>query len=352
MTHDSQLIERTAIVLFNLGGPDGPQAVKPFLFNLFNDPAIIGAPGLIRWLLAKFISGKRAPIAQQIYARMGGGSPIVPNTQAQAAALEQALGDQVKCFITMRYWHPRASEAIKAINAYKPERLILLPLYPQFSTTTTRSSVQEFWREVQLDNGWLQANKDKLNPQTLSCYPSQSGFIEAQVALIRPMLEEAAKQGKPRLLLSAHGLPEKVIKAGDPYQYQCEQTAQAIVRKLDIPDLDWLNCYQSRVGPLKWIGPSTDDEIHRAGRDKVPVVLAPIAFVSEHSETLVELDIEYRELAHEQGVPGYWRVPTVSSHPAFISGLADLVRCALAGKVACRTCPPEFTTCPCQRSSS
>jgi len=342
--------QRVAIVLFNLGGPDGPAAVQPFLQNLFSDPAIIRAPGPIRWLLARLISKRRAPVAREIYAKMGGGSPILPNTQAQAQALEAVLGDRFKCFIVMRYWHPRARAVVEQLNVYQPDKLVLLSLYPQFSSTTTQSSVDEFWREVQADAGWLHQHWDHLQTPLPCCYPFDGGFIEAQAALIKPQLEQAAKFGTPRLLLSAHGLPEKVINAGDPYQWQCEQTAKAIVAKLDMPGLDWLNCYQSRVGPLKWIGPSTDSEIERAGRDKVPVVLAPIAFVSEHSETLVELDIEYKELAHETGVPFYGRVPTVSTHPAFIDTLATRVRQALDGAARPRLCPAEFGNCPCQQT--
>ena len=343
---------RIAIVLFNLGGPDNKAAVQPFLQNLFSDPAIIRAPGPIRWLLARLISKRRAPIAREIYQNMGGGSPIVANTQAQAQALEAALGEGYKCFIAMRYWHPRAAEVVKALNDYQPDQVILLPLYPQFSSTTTQSSLDEFRREVQQVGGWLAQHADRITAASPCCYPVEAGFIRAQAALIRPYLEEAAKHGAPRLLLSSHGLPEKVILAGDPYQWQCEQTAQAIIKELNWPGLDWLNCYQSRVGPLKWIGPSTEDEVARAGADKVPVVLAPIAFVSEHSETLVELDIEYRELAHDKGVPHYGRVPTVAAHPDFIAGLAGLVRQAQSGQMPARCCPPQFGNCPCRQAAS
>lgn len=331
--------QRIAIVLFNLGGPDGPEAVEPFLFNLFDDPAIIRLPGFLRHFVARVISKKRTPTAKEIYAHLGGASPILPNTIAQARALEAELGESFKCFIAMRYWKPRAQEVVQQLRAYKPDRVILLPLYPQFSSTTTASSVREFcslWPE---------------SVEMINCYPCDDGFIAAQVDLIKPMLKEAGKLGKPRLLLSAHGLPEKVVKAGDPYQWQCEQTGLAIIEALKQPHLDWLNCYQSRVGPLKWIGPSTEEEIHRAGHDKVPVVIAPIAFVSEHSETLVELDIAYKKLADECGVPGYFRVPTVGTHPAFIAGLAALVRQRLAGQGGGRICPEGFKDCPCRRAS-
>jgi ferrochelatase len=329
------MTSRTAIILFNLGGPDTQAAVQPFLQNLFSDPAIIRLPTFLRLPLAKFIAARRAPKAKGIYQQMGGGSPILPNTEAQARALEAELGAGFKCFIAMRYWHPLAPQTAAEVKAWGADKVVYLPLYPQFSSTTTASSVKDFATLV---------------PPThnVCCYPFDDGFITAQAELIRPQLEQAAKYGKPRLLLSAHGLPEKVIKDGDPYQWQCEQTARAIVAKLNMPELDWLNCYQSRVGPLKWIGPATEQEIERAGHDKVPVVLAPIAFVSEHSETLVELDIEYRELAHEVGVPFYGRVPVVATHPAFIAALATRVRAALAGEAKPRLCPPDYKDCPCR----
>lgn len=338
---------RTAIVLFNLGGPDRPEAIQPFLFNLFNDPAIIGAPLLIRFLLARLISRRRAPVAAEIYAKMGGASPILPNTEAQARALEAALGDlgDVRCFVAMRYWQPRAAETALAVKDFQPDRIILLPLYPQYSETTSGSSLKE-WARMAKQVG-LTA------PVTcICCYPRQAGFITAMVDLIRPAYAQACAGGqKPRLVFSAHGLPKKIIARGDPYQWQVEQTAAAVVAALDIQNLDWLVAYQSRVGPLEWIGPATDAEIRRAGADGVPLVLCPVAFVSEHSETLVELDIEYAELAHEVGVPAYFRVPTVATHPAFIAGLAETVRGGLnrGPGLACDSrvciCPPTATRC-------
>ena len=342
--------QRVAIVLFNLGGPDCQEAVKPFLFNLFYDPAIIRLPNPLRWLVAKLISSRRAPTAREIYAEMGGGSPILPNTAAQARALEAVLGEGYKCFIAMRYWKPRVAEVVQQLAAYKPDEVVLLPLYPQFSSTTTASSYRELMVELTRQYSWLNQHWPERVPvkfSTVWCYPVQPDFIRAQAALIRPLLEEASQQGKPRLLMSFHGLPEKVVKAGDPYQLQCELGAQAIVKELGIDGLDWQVCYQSRVGPLKWIGPSTEQEIERAGHDKAPVVLAPVAFVSEHSETLVELDIEYKKLAQDSGVPLYLRVPAVGAHPDFIKGLATLVQDALSDKLPPRRCPPEFTDCPC-----
>jgi len=191
-----------------------------------------------------------------------------------------------------------------------------LPLYPQFSTTTTGSSFE----------AWQKAARFSTPTARVQSYPIDPGFIAASVELVRQGLAEAG-DGARRVLFSAHGLPEKIIKAGDPYQRQVEQTAKAIAEALGLTD--WSVCYQSRVGPLKWIGPSTEHEIRRAGADKAGIVLYPLSFVSEHSETLVELDIDYRQLASEAGVPAYIRVPTVGTHPLFIRGLARLVRDAL-----------------------
>lgn len=341
---------RRAVVLFNLGGPDGPEAVRPFLFNLFNDPAIIGLPTPLRWLVAKLIARRRAPIARAIYARIGGRSPLLDLTRQQAAALKERLGRDTEVFVAMRYWHPLTDETVRAVQAFRPDEIVLLPLYPQYSTTTSGSSLAA-WRTAGAAAG--------LNVRThaVCCYPTEPGFIAALAKLIRPALAEASRAGRVRLLFSAHGLPKKVIDAGDPYQWQVEQTAAAVIAALGIDHLDAVVCYQSRVGPLEWIGPATEAEIRRAGADGVGLVVVPIAFVSEHSETLVELDIEYRELAHQAGVPEYVRVPAVATDADFIAGLADLVRAAgkQAGFVSCQgktpLCPRDRTACPCRGKS-
>ncbi len=326
---------KIAVVLFNLGGPDKPEAVQPFLFNLFNDHAIIDLPKPLRWFVAKMISRRRAPVAREIYRHLGGGSPLLPNTEAQAEALEKALqgrlgdrGHEVRTFIAMRYWHPRSDEAAGAVKAYAPDRIVLLPLYPQFSTTTTGSSLTD-WRAAAKRQGL------DVPSRAICCYPRQPGFIAAMASALGAALAEASKVGRPRVLFSAHGLPEKVVASGDPYQWQVEQSAAAIVQALghsgaSTGDLDWIVSYQSRVGPLDWIKPYTVAEIERAGSDGVPLIVVPLAFVSEHSETLVELDIEYRKLAETSGVPLYLRVATAGSGDAFIGGLADLVAAAVA----------------------
>lgn len=342
---------KLAVVLFNLGGPDRPEAVQPFLFNLFNDPAIIGAPNPIRWALAKFISSRRAPVAREIYAHLGGKSPLLEQTRSQAQALEQALttssDDQVRVFIAMRYWHPMTAETVAEVKEFAPDRVVLLPLYPQYSRTTSGSSLK-LWAEEAKRQGLTCPS------QSICCWPTMDGFVSAMASSVSEAVHRLASHGEPRVLFSAHGLPKKVIAGGDPYQWQVEQSAAAIVEKMALPGLDWQVCYQSRVGPLEWIGPATEAEIHRAGADGVPLVVVPLAFVSEHSETLVELDIEYGALATESGVPAYARVSTVQSSPAFIDGLAGLVRQTLSNGAALqaeqqqRVCPGQFGNCPCK----
>ena len=344
---------KIAVVLFNLGGPDSPEAVRPFLFNLFNDPAIIGAPGPVRWALAQFISRRRAPVAREIYEKLGGRSPLLPHTEDQARALEAALageGVEARAFIAMRYWHPFTADVVAEVKRFGPDRIVLLPLYPQYSRTTSGSSIRHWHHHA------AAAGLDAPTT-TVCCYPTEPGFVRAQAALVAEALDalevERGDHPPPRVLFSAHGLPKKVIAGGDPYQWQVEQSAAAVAAALDRPGLDWRVTYQSRVGPLEWIGPATDSEIEAAGREGRPLVVVPIAFVSEHSETLVELDIEYGELAHKAGVPLYRRVSTVLSAPAFIDGLAGLVRRAIAeagaGPVSergGRLCPGPCGQCP------
>lgn len=300
---------KKAVILLNLGGPDSLQSVKPFLFNLFNDRAIIGLPQPFRYLLAKLISGGREKKAQGIYANLGGKSPLLELTQAQADALQQKLGNEYKVFVCMRYWHPMSAEVAKQVREYAPDEIILLPLYPQYSSTTTGSSINDFRRSY-----------GDANYKTVMCYPLEEKFIAAHVELIKPQLEA---NPDARILFSAHGLPQKVIDAGDPYEFQVEYTSVAVAEKLGATD--WMICYQSKVGKLQWLEPSTEDEIKRAGADGKDVIIVPIAFVSEHSETLVELDIQFRDLAKEMGVKKYIRIPALGTHPLFIEALANVV---------------------------
>jgi len=338
--------KKLAIVLFNLGGPDGPDSVRPFLRNLFRDPAIIQAPGLIREALALFISTVRAKEAKANYAKMGGGSPLLPATIRQANALANQLSEKwpdhdIRIWPAMRYWHPFTHDVAQEVKAWQPDETILLPLYPQFSTTTTGSSLKA-WR----DAGGPET-------RTICCYPTEAAFLDAHAGLIRKSWEKAGRPDNVRLLFSAHGLPKKIIEAGDPYQWQVEQTVEAVRQQLpEFPDTEI--CYQSRVGPLEWIGPSTEDAIEKAAADGKSVLLVPIAFVSEHIETLVELDEEYAEIARELGVSTYVRVPALSCDPVFIEALANLVGESLRGGAGLRSekgeriCPADCKGCPCQ----
>lgn len=338
---------RVAIILFNLGGPDSPKAVQPFLFNLFNDHAIIGLPQPFRFLLAQLISRRRNRAAQVNYAHMGGRSPLLPETVKQAEALEAALRERVgnvsfKCFPAMRYWHPLTKQVAKAVEGWGATDAILLPLYPQFSSTTTASSLAA-WKRV-----------SDLPSSTICCYPSTKALAEAHAQAIMRRWQDAGSPPNPHVLFSAHGLPQRLIDRGDPYQWQIEQTVAAVVKHLPA---EWAAriCYQSRVGPLKWLGPSTPDAIRDAAKDKAGVIVSPIAFVSDHIETLVELDIEYATLAENLGVPFYLRVPALGATPRFIDALADLAELALKqpgglqSENGGRLCPAQFGMCA-QRS--
>ena len=335
---------RLAVVLFNLGGPDSLKAVKPFLFNLFRDPAIITLPALARYPLAALISTTREKTAQANYAVMGGASPLLPETKAQAQALEAELKAKApdvesRCFIAMRYWKPFSRETARAVADFAPDEIVLLPLYPQYSTTTSASSVAE-WKKLYRGAG---------ASRTVCCYPTAAGLAEAHAAAIRKAWEDGGKPANVRLLFSAHGLPQQVVDAGDPYRAQIEATAAAIAERL--PELaDWRVCFQSRVGRLKWLEPATDAEIRLAGREKKGVVIAPIAFVSEHVETLVELDHEYAALAREVGCAPYLRARTPGVAASFIEILAKATLEAVARPSGCAPhgpwrCPAGHAKC-------
>ena len=340
---------KLAVVLLNLGGPDNPEAVEPFLYNLFSDPAIIRLPQPLRWVIARLISRRRAPVARAIYAHLGGGSPLLPNTQAQAAALEallQAEGSAAKVFIAMRYWHPFSAATVREVAAYGPDEILLLPLYPQYSTTTTESSIAA-WEKAAAAAGL------KAPTRAVCCYPAEAGFIAALAELTRAGMAEARQRQPevaPLVIFTAHGLPVKIAESGDPYVERVDATCRALVTELGLEDGDWELGFQSRVGPLAWVGPSTDELIVAAAEAKRPILLVPVAFVSEHSETLVELDIEYRKLAVEHGAGIYLRVPVVGTHPAFIAGLARSVAAARAGGHAVTAignrCPRTAGRCP------
>jgi ferrochelatase len=333
---------RIAVVLFNLGGPDSLKAVRPFLRNLFADPAIIGAPAPLRLALAEVISRTRERLAKENYAVMGGASPLNAETAAQAAALAGELGarrsaDTVRVFTAMRYWSPLTEKTAADVATFAPDEVVLLPLYPQFSTTTTASSLA----------AWDRAYRGPGRRHGVCCYFDQPALAEAHAGLIRRAWEAAGSRAKVRLLFSAHGLPERTARTGDPYQWQVEQTCAAVAARLG-DGWDWRVCYQSRVGPLKWIGPATTDEIIAAGAEGLGVVVVPIAFVSEHVETLVELDRDYAAVAAKAGAAPYIRVPALGTDVTFIDGMADLVETALARPgvaPGAGTCEAGLTRC-------
>ena len=334
---------KKAVILFNLGGPDKLENVEPFLFNLFNDPEILSIPSFLRYPLAKFISKRRAPIAKNIYKEIGNKSPILELTQKQANTLENNLSEKgnYKCFVIMRCWHPRAIDVIKEIKKFNPEEIILLPLYPQFSAATSGSSINE-WKDI--------CKKENYNvkTKTICCYPTENNFLKSHVNLIKKTISKIENKNF-KLLFSAHGLPEIKIKKGDPYQWQVEESVKAIMSKFKEEKLDYVLSYQSRVGPLKWIGPSTDTEIIKYSKEKKGIVIVPIAFVSEHSETLVELDIEYKKLAEENGCSFYKRVPALGIEENFIKGLAKLVlqEETRGNFISSVMCPSKYVKCPC-----
>ncbi len=349
-----EMPNRVAVVLFNLGGPDEPKAIKPFRINLFSDPAILRVPIFIRFWLARLIAASAQKKAERGYALIGGKSPLLEQTQRQAAALESEIPG-TKCFIAMRYWHPFAEDAARQIRQFAPDRILLLPLYPQFSTTTTGSSLHD-WHDAAARIGLVAPTT------TLCCWFEDAEFAAAIAALVIPVLkrarEELPKGTGIRLLFSAHGLPESIVRAGDPYQEQIMRSTAAVVAALTGmtgKTEDHQICFQSRATPQKWLEPSTEQALERAATDNVAVIVIPIAFVSEHIETLVELDIEYREIAHTLHLPGYYRVPTPNDDPTFIAALGAIARRALARGVGLcsneghRACSKSHRGCPWSR---
>ena len=339
---------KKAVILFNLGGPDKLENVEPFLFNLFYDPAILNLPKFLRYPLAKLISNRRTPTAKKIYKELGGASPILKLTIDQSNSLEKKLNEEdlkneYKCFIVMRCWHPRADKVVHEVKSFNPDEVILLPLYPQYSAATSGSSIKE-WHDV------CKKNNYNVKTSTICCYPTEEKFIDAHIDEIYKKIKNLQNY---KLIFSAHGLPEKNIKKGDPYQWQVEQSVKQIVNKINMKNLDWILSYQSRVGPLKWIGPSTEDVIVENSRIGKKIALVPIAFVSEHSETLVELDIEYKELADKNGCVEYIRIPALGINNNFVSALSNLVINKETNKLTEQLfppkiqCPNNFKKCPC-----
>jgi ferrochelatase len=316
---------RVGVLLLNLGGPDTLEDVGPFLFNLFSDPEIIRLP--FPWLqrpLAWFISSRRTKTSQENYRQIGGGSPLRQITEAQGEALKQQLedmGNAANIYVGMRYWHPFTEEAIAKIKRDGIEHLVILPLYPQFSISTSGSSfrlLEKLWQE--------DAKLNELKYTVIASWYKQPGYLQAMAELIAQELDQFPNPDEVQIFFSAHGVPKSYVKeAGDPYQQEIEECTYLIMQTLNRPN-PYTLAYQSRVGPVEWLQPYTEDALEELGKKNVKdIVVVPISFVSEHIETLQEIDIEYREVAEEAGIHNFRRVPALNTHPTFIKALADLV---------------------------
>ncbi|HEY9603606.1 MAG TPA: ferrochelatase [Allocoleopsis sp.] len=316
---------RVGVLLLNLGGPDELRDVRPFLYNLFSDPEIIRLP--FSWLqspLAWLISTLRAKKSQENYRQIGGGSPLRRITEAQAQALQECLqqkGQDVNVYIGMRYWHPFTEEAIARIKRDAIEQLVILPLYPQFSISTSGSSfrlLEKLWEE--------DPSLQRIEHTVIPSWYQQPGYLQAMAQLIAQELDQFPNPDSVHIFFSAHGVPVSyVTEAGDPYQQEIEDCTRLIVETLNRPNPHTL-AYQSRVGPVEWLKPYTEDALQELGAQGVEdLLVVPISFVSEHIETLEEIDIEYRHLAEESGIHNFQRVPALNSHPVFIDSLATLV---------------------------
>ncbi len=317
--------KKIGVVLFQLGGPDSLDAVEPFLYNLFCDPDIIHIPlgGLLRKPLARYISRKRSRFVAEHYQEIGGRSPLGLLTERQARGLEAVLRPDFEpvIAIAMRYWHPLTDEAVRRIRAAQPDELVLLPLYPQFSYATTLSSLKE-WNRCCADG--------RLPVRTVGDFHKHPLYIEAVTDRINLTFGHFDDPSVAHIVFSAHGLPVSLIEKGDPYQKQIEATVSAVMEKGGWPNPHAL-CYQSRVGPQKWLEPSLPATIERLAAEKARhLLVVPISFVTEHIETLHEINIKAREEARRAGIQTFRMMPAVGDSPKFIACLADLVRRALA----------------------
>ncbi len=316
---------RVGVLLLNLGGPERIEDVRPFLFNLFADPEIIRLPiKVLQKPLAWLISTLRAGKSQENYRQIGGGSPLRKITEAQGEALEQrltAIGQPAGIYIGMRYWHPFTEEAMARIKRDRVEQLVILPLYPQFSISTSGSSfriLEEMW---QADPSLRQVEYT-----LIPSWYDHPGYLQAMTDLIAQELDRFDNPDGVHLFFSAHGVPQSYVdEAGDPYQAEIEACTRLMVKTLNRPN-DFTLAYQSRVGPVEWLKPYTEDALQELGDKGIKdLLVVPISFVSEHIETLQEIDIEYREVAEEAGIENFQRVPALNTHPGFIDSLAQMV---------------------------
>jgi protoporphyrin/coproporphyrin ferrochelatase len=327
-------MKKYGIVLLQLGGPDSLDAVEPFLYNLFRDPDIIDFPlsFLFRKRLARIIARKRSPKIREHYRHMGGKSPILELTEAQAKALEARLKDTIdaRVYIAMRYWKPFTEEIVASLARDGITDVVLVPLYPHYSSTTTGSSANEWNRVIKRKAHY------SFNTKLVREYPTHPSYIDSFIDRINEGLDRfpAEHRDEVFLLFSAHGTPVKLVRKGDPYKFQIEESVKAIMERSKFPNPHTLS-FQSRVGPEKWLEPFTDATVERLGKEGIDkMLIIPIAFVSDHIETLFELNVEVREIAEEHGIGQFEVMPALNDHPKYIEALADLTLAAIGDKKA------------------
>lgn len=320
---------RTGVLLLNLGGPEKLEDVRPFLYNLFSDPEIIRLP--FPWLqkpLAWLISSLRRKKSETNYLEIGGGSPLLQITEAQAEALQSKLSEQgkdIQVYVGMRYWHPFTEEAMEKIKQDNIDTLVILPLYPQFSISTSGSSfrvLEEIWK--------TDSHFKNVQYTLIPSWHNHPGYLMAMTDLIKQELQQFENPDEVHIFFSAHGVPKSyVMEAGDPYQEEIEECTHLIMKTLNTKNPHTL-AYQSKVGPVEWLKPYTEDALNELGEQNIKnLLVVPISFVSEHIETLQEIDLEYREVAEEAGITNFKRVPALNTAPMFIEALSSLTTEAL-----------------------
>jgi ferrochelatase len=317
--------EKTAVLLLQMGGPDSIAAVEPFLLNLFTDRDIIKiGPAFLQPLIARFIVKRRAPRVEGYYENIGGKSPIRALTEEQARALEAKLGDQFRCFVAMRYWKPSTIDALAAIKREGISRVVALSLYPHYSRATTGSSINELNRVMALSGVRFEVCcVDRFFDHPL--------YIDALVEKISEGISGFPQGEEVQILFSAHSLPQSFIDAGDPYLSHIEATVRLIMARFS--DKSYHLAFQSRAGPVKWLEPSTEAKLEELGHSGCKnLLVVPLSFVSDHIETLYEVDVQYAAEAKNLGIVNFRRSPSLNAAPLFIECLADLVRNSLPGK--------------------
>ncbi len=311
----------TGVVLLNMGGPDSLNAVRPFLARLFSDRELIRLPAapVTQPLFAWIVSGLRARKVREYYKNIGGGSPLAALTERQRAALQEALketGGNFKVYVGMRYWHPLSRHAALEMKEDGVAQAIALPLYPQYCSATTGSSLADLRRGL----SWAGCT---FPVREVRSYPDHPGYIRALSETVAVAVRAAGSEGL-FLLFSAHGVPKRLIDSGDPYRAETERTVAAVMQ--DFPGVPHAISFQSRAGRAEWLQPDTVGEVMRLGRKGVrAMVVVPVSFVSDHIETLHELDIRLAARAREAGIPSFLRAPALNDSPAFISALKDIV---------------------------